>query len=72
MGTPTWMTTALIHRVFKRQHCIACEISKRRTLPQQIGSGIKENVVGHTLSADYVGPCIYTKNLRRSEWIYYI
>jgi len=55
-GLPTWMTTVLIHRVFKRQHCIACEISKRRTLPQQIGSGIKENVVGHTLSADYVGP----------------
>jgi len=50
------MNTALIHRVFKRQHCIACEIAKRRTLPQQIGSGIKENVVGHTLSADYVGP----------------
>lgn len=55
-GIPEWVTTAIIHKVFKRQHCIACEIAKRKTLPQQIGSGIKENVVGRTLSADYVGP----------------
>lgn len=55
-GIPEWVTTAIIHKVFKRQHCVACEIAKRKTLPQQIGSGIKENVVGRTLSADYVGP----------------
>jgi len=31
-GIPEWVTTAIIHKVFKRQHCIACEIAKRRTL----------------------------------------
>ena len=55
-GVPEWMTVVMIEKVMNKLHCIACEIAKRKTLPQQVGSGVREMRVGHTWSVDYVGP----------------
>lgn len=55
-GIPAGITATVIEKVMNKLHCIACELAKRKTLPQQVGSGVREVRVGHTLSIDYVGP----------------
>lgn len=53
---PEWLTPALLEQIDSKIDCLACAVSKRNRLAQQVGSGIPEAIPGRVLSVDVQGP----------------
>ena len=54
------ITPENIRSVFLHYECISCALGKKNKLPRNFGSAISNNVVGHTLSVDYIGKILPT------------
>ena len=55
LGVPAWLTPALYGAFTRHAHCILCEQMRRRKQHYR-GSGIPQQIAGHTWSLDNVGP----------------